>query len=116
MTRDYAGPERRRFPRFALEVPVQVLYPGYWNEDSPNPVLGVTHNLSEGGVCFRVTSRIPVRELILHFDYEGMGAEYVQAEIVKEQAGPGDDWQYHCQLKRTLGTVAPLLAFDSLSL
>jgi hypothetical protein len=116
MTTEYAGPERRRFSRLPLEVPVEVLYPGYWSAGLPNPLMGTTHDLSEGGVCFSVNSRIPQRDIVLHLDYEGMGAEYVQAVIVGEHRGQAETWRYHCQFQRSLGAVDPMAVFDSLSL
>lgn len=116
MTDDYPGSERRRSPRLPLEVPVEVLYAGYWSEGQASRLTGVTHNLSEGGVCFSVNSRIPQREIVLHLDYHGMGAEYVQAQIVGEYPGHTETWRYHCRFQRTLGMVHPMSVFDSLSL
>ncbi len=109
----YGGPERRSAPRHPLEAPITVLYPRFWDEKDFDSLLGTTRNLSEGGVCFSVNSRIPRRDVVLHIDYQGMGAEYVVGTIVAEIADDEGTWEYHCQIQRTLGTVDPMSVFSS---
>ncbi len=110
----YQGPERRQFPRLPVEAPIEVLYPSYW-ETEPARLLGMTRNLSEGGVCFATDRPIPCRDVVLHLDYQGMGAEYVQGTILEEHPEPAGRWRYHCQIHRMLGAVDPMSALQSTS-
>lgn len=108
----YTGRERRRHPRLPLEVPVEILLPGFWSEEQPSRLLGQTINLSEGGVCFLANQQISAHELVLHLDYEGMGAEYVLVTIVSQGTKIAGSWQYHCQIERTLSHLDPMSVFS----
>ena len=111
----YSGPERREFPRLPIEAPIEVLYPSFW-EDETTRLLGMTQNVSEGGVCFMVDRRIPHQEIVVHLDYQGMGAEYILGTIVKERAEAGGGWTYHCRIQRMLGAVDPMSMLQSSNL
>jgi hypothetical protein len=95
-----------------VEAPIAILYPGFWIDQGPNSLLGTTANLSEGGVCFTVNGKIPQSKIVLHIDYEGMGAEYVLGTIVKETLEPDGIWRYHCQIERILTGVDPMSVFE----
>ena len=113
---DYAGPERRRSVRFPVETPVEVLFPSYWDENETGRILGMSRDISEGGVCFRVDRPISHRDIVLHLDYQGMGAEYVLGTILGEHIEPGGGWRYHCRILRTLGAVDPMSVLESFSI
>jgi hypothetical protein len=110
---EHPGCDRRRFPRLPVETPVEVLYPSYWDENASGRIMGMTQNLSEGGVCFTVDRPIPHRNIVLHLDYQGMGAEYVLGSIVEDRILPGGTCQYHCRILRSLGAVDPMSMLES---
>jgi len=100
--------ERRRHPRHPIEAQIFVLYPEFWRETEFNKLLGWTHNVSEGGVCFSLPDQLPGGDVVLHIDYEGMGAEYVLAKVIHEYASEEDGWRYHCRIERTLASIGAL--------
>jgi hypothetical protein len=100
--------ERRRHPRHPLEAQITVLFPEFWMAAELSKLFGWTHNVSEGGVCFSLPNRLPQQELLLHIEYLGMGAEYVQATTIQERECEQGGWQYHCHIERTLASVKPL--------
>ena len=102
--------ERRRHPRLPIEAQITVMTSEFWRDHDLEQLLGWTHNISEGGVCFSLPCDIPGTEFVLHIDYEGMGAEYVLASVVRKQA-EADGWRYHCRIDRTLSTIDALSCF-----
>jgi PilZ domain len=103
--------ERRKHPRHAIEAQVTVLFPEFWNAGDLKRLWGWTHNVSETGVCFSLPFHLTQTELLLHIDYEGMGAEYVLTTVVKVRDMREAGWQYHCQIERTLSSVDPFECF-----
>ncbi len=102
--------ERRRHPRHPIEAQITVLLPEFWQVRDLDDLLGWTNNISEGGVCFSLPCDLPSTELVLHIDYEGMGAEYVLASVVTKQT-EADGWRYHCRIDRTLSAIDALSSF-----
>lgn len=99
--------DRRKQPRHPIEAQVTVLFSEFWTMGDLNALLGWTHNLSEGGVCFSLPYRISDTQLVLYLDYEGMGAEYVLATVVQVLDRQDEGWQYHCRIERMLASVSP---------
>ncbi len=102
--------ERRRHARHPIEAQITVMPAEFWQTNQMEELLGWTHNISEGGVCFSLPSDLSQRELVLHIDYEGMGAEYVLASVVGKQP-EADGWRYHCRIDRTLSAIDALSSF-----
>jgi len=105
--------ERREYPRHPIEAQITVLFPDFWVENELHKLVGWTHNVSQGGVCFSLPAPLPSRDLVLHIDYEGMGAEYVLAKVVRQHECEKDGWRYHCQIERTLATVGALACIEN---
>lgn len=101
--------DRRRHPRHPIQAQITVLFPEFWVGGEWNSLLGWTHDVSEGGVCFSLPFRVPDRELVLHIDYDGMGAEYVLAKIVEQYECEDEGWRYHCRIERTLLSIPALM-------
>jgi hypothetical protein len=100
--------ERRRHPRHLIEAQIMVLFPEFWLAEDADDLCGWTINLSENGVCFSLPALIPNRELILHIDYEGMGAEYVQVRVVDVRQSADGGWRYHAAIERPLSSINAL--------
>jgi len=103
-----ATAERRRHLRHLIEAQIMVLYPEFWLADDEDHLCGWTQNLSERGVCFSLPVLIPNRELILHIDYEGMGAEYVLVRVVDARQTADGDWRYHAAIERSVSSINAL--------
>jgi hypothetical protein len=99
--------ERRKHPRHPIEAQVTALFSEFWVMGDMNILLGWTHNVSEGGVCFSLPYHIDNRELVLHIDYDGMGAEYVLASVIQVVDLKENGWQYHCRIDRMLSSIHP---------
>jgi hypothetical protein len=99
--------ERRKQPRHPIEAQVTALFSEFWTMGDMNALSGWTHNVSEGGVCFSLPSRISDTQLVLYLDYEGMGTEYVLATVVEVLDCQDGYWQYHCRIERMLTAISP---------
>ncbi len=97
--------DRRKHPRHPIEAQVTVLFPDFWQVDDLDRLLGWTHDVSEGGVSFSLPYRIANSQLILHIDYEGIGAEYVLVNVIRQHDLNEAGWRYHCQIERTLSSI-----------
>ncbi len=94
-------------PRHPIEAQVTALFSKFWTWGDMNVLLGWTHNVSEGGVCFSLPYSISDTQLVLHIDYDGMGAEYVLVSVIRVENRQEDGWQYHCRIERMLASIHP---------
>lgn len=85
-----------------------VLFPEFWLAEEAENLCGWTLNLSENGVCFSLPVLIPNRELVVHIDYEGMGAEFVLVRVVDTRQSADGDWRYHAAIERSLSSINAL--------
>jgi hypothetical protein len=97
--------DRRKHPRHPIEVQVTALFSEFWRLGNWNRLRGWTHNLSEDGVCFTLPCLVIPNEIVLHIDYEGIGAEFVLAFVVTREDRQAEGWRYHCRIERVLCSV-----------
>ncbi len=106
--------ERRKHPRHPIEAQVTVLFSEFWEFGDVTELFGWTHNVSQDGVCFSLPYLIPNEELVLHIDYEGMGAEYVLVRVVGRQDSNEEGFKYHCRIDRMISSLDALGCLDEL--
>lgn len=100
--------DRRKHPRHPIEAQVTVLFSEFWSVENWSELLGWTHNVSEGGVCFSLPYFVPDEELVLYIDYEGMGAEFVLVSVVQRRDSGQEGWKYHCRIERMISSIDAL--------